>query len=117
MVVTLTACGGSGGEASPGSTENVGETSLPEGFPEGVPLPEHDEISSARQLSETSWRLLLMTDPDADGSLENYAAILTDAGFEVDVSGPIVSGKSPTLNVDAVVRPPTITLQVMTRDA
>ncbi|MDT0200482.1 hypothetical protein [Nocardioides sp. AE5] len=55
-------------------------------------------------------------DPDADNVADNYAGVLREAGYEVDVSGSMVSGNSSTLSIDAVVRPPAITLQVMKRD-
>ncbi len=133
LAFALTACGGSPDESDQnppsqsssnasnedeidsGTTGSEGAADLPEGFPNGVPLPEHDKISSGSKLSETTWRLLLVVDPDDDAAAENYAAALTDAGFEVKTSDVIVSANSPTLNIEAVVRPPAITLQVMKR--
>lgn len=130
LAFALTACGGSDDESDQGtpaqsssngdgtgsgSAGSQGGADLPEGFPDGVPLPEHDKISSGSKLSETTWRLLLVVDPDDDAAAENYAAALTDAGFEVKISDVMVSANSPTLNIEAVVRPPAVTLQVMTR--
>ena len=136
LAFTLTACGSSddesdqdtpsqssqassndsnGDEIGSGSTGAEGGADLPDGFPDGVPLPDHDRISSGSQLSETTWRLLLVVDPDDDAAAESYAAALTETGFEVKTSDVIVSANSPTLNIEAVVRPPAITLQVMKR--
>lgn len=132
MVFTLAACGGSdeSDQDSPsqsssnesnedkthsGPTGSEDSADLPDGFPDDVPLPEHDRISSGSQLTETTWRLLLVVDPDDDDAAKNYASTLTDAGFEVETSDVMVSANSPTLNIEAVVRPPAITLQVMKR--
>ncbi|XBH20372.1 hypothetical protein V5R04_08930 [Jonesiaceae bacterium BS-20] len=125
MLVTLTACGGSeGSDNSPDTTSQTKSQSpgardgakIPGGFPDGVPMPKYNSVSSASQLTDTAWRLMLVVDIDADDSLDNYATQLRDAGFEVQVSDPNVSGKSPTMDIDAVIRPPVITLQVMTNE-
>jgi len=127
LAVVLSACGGSddGDDASTsqsststtesGSSADTKSASLPEDFPDDVPLPPHDTIESADIMAEGTWRLLLTTDLDADGDaiIDEYAAQLTAAGFDVGTSPPIVSGNSETLRIDAVIRPPTITLQVI----
>ena len=124
LALTLSACGGSDDDApSPskasadsGSAENSSGANLPEGFPENVPLPEHNEIKTASALTEDSWRLMLLVDPDAEGIIEQYAQQLTDAGFEVSTDSSMVSGNNDSLSIDAVIRPPTITFQVIKRN-
>lgn len=105
--------------AAPNGTGAVSGEELPEGFPDDIPLPEDATLRTATAMGAGgAWRLMYVIDSDDDDRLERYAARLAAAGFEINADVPEVNidARRSPWKVDAVVRPPTITLQVLELD-
>jgi hypothetical protein len=92
-------------EASGQDSDEAGDTSaddLPEGFPTEVPLPEY---SSAKELGTASgplenWSVLLTVSPPSETPVEDYAALLVDAGYTVeDGPGGSIDAEGPVWDV------------------
>lgn len=128
MVASLSACGGEDAEAASApaasassdagsnqSEDSRSSVQLPEGFPEDAPLPEGATLETADVLAAgTAWRLRYSVDIDEEGRVDKYSKRLRDAAFDVSTPSDVnVTGTNDTWRVDAVIRPPSITFQVI----
>lgn len=125
LLMMLAACGGddeqseqeSSADSAPAGSEDSenSDVALPEGFPDDIPLPEGATLKSATAIGDDNgWRLLYVIPVDDDGRRDAYAARLSDAGLQVEETGEVnLTAEREGWRVDAVVRPPTITLQVL----
>lgn len=132
LLVLGGACGGSDDEAGSssgkqanGAGANVvpadqpeagGAGERPEGFPEDVPVPS-GEVRTSSQIGDVGWRAMIVVDLDAevDALKAEYTTLYEDAGFTVTQEGTVYNmmAENEKWRVDLVVRPPTITVQVM----
>lgn len=131
LVVALAGCGsdddsdedGSGGKrgTSAGSADQVRDdksVERPEGFPEEVPVPS-GEVHSFSEISDVGWRAMIVVplDAEVEALKTEYTALYEDAGFTVTQEGTDynMTAKNEDWEVDLVVRPPTITFQVLAK--
>lgn len=133
MTLALAGCGsddesdgeGSGGKQADSAGANAeqvdepeegGAGERPEGFPEDVPVPA-GEVRSSSQVGDVGWRAMIAVPLDADMEAlkTEYTALYEDAGFTVTQEGTVhnLMATNDKWRVDLVVRPPTITVQVL----
>ncbi|MDT0200478.1 hypothetical protein [Nocardioides sp. AE5] len=121
----LAACGSEGGgEQGNGGAANSdfknagdpGARNLPSGFPEDVPVPA-GELRNGSAVGDVGWRLMVAVplDADAEALKAEYTTLYEDAGFTVTNEGTSsnLQATNSDWRVDLVVRPPTITVQVL----
>lgn len=124
LLLLVAGCGGGDDEASAaskasdgssGSAQEQGEV-LVATFPDDVPLPE-GEIHSSTEVGDVGWRTMIVVDLEAEvESLKaEYTTLYEDAGFSVVQEGTVynMTAENDEWQIDLVVRPPTITVQVL----
>lgn len=124
IALSLTACGDEESDSSKTDTADTSQTTdkgsgdsvkLPEGFPSEVPRPEDAQLKTAQAIAGAkAWRLRYGIDLNEEGRVDKYTNRLKDAGFSVESPTEVnVTGNNGKWRVDAVIRPPTITFQVI----